>query len=153
MKLSDFLKKENIFFVQAQNKQKLFELIADTINKDTKEIKSKDILLELMNNREQQTNTYAIKSVAIPHIKCENLENFKIYIFILKDGIDYKEGEEKVKIVFMIIGPDKKYNIHLILLSRIARLIKETPIIKDILNEQKESKIKTLIEKYEERII
>jgi PTS system nitrogen regulatory IIA component len=153
MKVSDLIFEDSIFFLEVKNKDELFEKIAEIISDKNREIESKENLLSLMKAREKQGNTFARKEVAIPHVKCKFLKNFKIYLFIIKNGIEYKEDEEKVKIVFMIIGPDKNYNIHLLLLSRIARLIKETSVIKEILNKQDSGIIHSIISENERKII
>ncbi len=153
MNISDLLSEDNIFFLKVKNKDELFEKIAEIISKKNKKMESKETLLSLMKNREKQGNTFARKGVAIPHVKCNSLKDFKIYLFIVKDGIEYKEGEEKVQIIFMIIGPEKSYNIHLLLLSRLARLIKETPVIKEILKEKEIGVINSIIGENEGKII
>ena len=153
MKLSDVFSEDNIFFIKAANKDELFGRIAELITEANKEVETKTALLELIKKREKQSNTFAMENIAIPHVKCPKLDNFNLYLFIIENGVEYKEGEKKVRVIFMITGPNHSYNIHLLLLSRIARLIKETPLAKSILKEKNKINIKKLIENYEKEII
>ncbi len=151
MKISELLTVDSIFILNVNNKEELFEEISKIFSEKAEET-TKEEIFDLIKKRENLDSTYAGKKTAIPHIKYEKIERFYILLFLLKKEINYHE-EKKVKNVFFIAGPDKNYSLHLMVLSRIARMLKETDISEKITDERNKEKILNLIKEAEKRII
>jgi len=151
MRISDLLSVDSIIFLNVKDKEELFEKISEILAEKTKNIKSSEILT-LLEKREEMGSTYAGKDTAIPHIKCKKLENFYFYLFILEDKIIY-DDEKNVKNIFFIAGPDKNYSFHLTILSRIARMLKETDILNEINKKREKGQILNSIKEAENKII
>ncbi len=151
MKISELISSKRVFFVDTKDKFSLFKKMAEISSEILKLTDSEDIL-KLLNEREKLGSTYAGSGFAIPHIKCKKIDDFYLFLFILKSEINYDE-DRRIRYVFFVVGPDRDYQMHLVILSRIARMIKETNISEIILNETDKEKIVKLIFQTEEKII
>ncbi len=151
MRISELVPPKNIKFLEAENKEKLFKKIADFFSKNNSDVSIEDIH-SLLNQREKMGSTYAGKGFAIPHIKCKKIKDFFVFLFILKKEIEY-DKDKKINYVFFVAGPDKEYSKHLSILSRIARMLKETKIEEKIRKESSPEKISQIIEELENKII
>ncbi len=151
MRISELTPPKNIKFLEAENKEDLFKKIADLFSKKILEVSGEDILL-LLTKREKMGSTYAGNGFAIPHIKCKKIKDFFVFLFILKKEIQY-DKEKKINYVFFVAGPDKDYSKHLSILSRIARMLKETNIEEKIGKENSPESISKIIEELENKII
>lgn len=151
MKIYEFLSPQSIIFLDAEDKDDLFEKVSKIVSTSINEVSQKEII-SLIKEREKLASTYAGKNFAIPHIKCKKLENFFIFLFILEKEIVY-DDEKKVRNIFFIAGPDKNYPLHLVILSRIARMLKETDIAENLKGKTDKDKILSLIKDAENKII
>lgn len=97
----------------------LVDLLETKVNSDQLEN-----IRESVFDREQIMSTGVGKQLAIPHGKCSSIENIYASFAILDDPVDFDSiDNEPVKMVFLLVGPEKKYNHHIKLLSRISRLM------------------------------
>ena len=133
MNLIDLTSPELIVFgLEAENKEdlltKMAQWLVDKGNlKDTKEVVGK--LME----REKLMSTGIKDGFAIPHCFTEQLGIPLMMIAMLKTPVDYQALDEKqVKIVFLLLGPQRSQGIHLKALARLARLMSKDEFLKEL---------------------
>jgi mannitol/fructose-specific phosphotransferase system IIA component (Ntr-type) len=75
-------------------------------------------------SREEIMSTGVGKQLAIPHGKCDSLDEILASFAILDECVEYDSiDNEPVKMVFLLVGPDNKSSHHIKMLSRISRLM------------------------------
>ncbi len=148
MQLSDLLNEENILIpLKCKTRDECIRVLIDTLDK--KELlgdaeKAFTAILE----REKLMTTGVGNGIAIPHCKHSSCPNFAVALGIHPTGIDFEAiDKKKVKIIFLLVGPENNPSMHIKLLSRISRLmsnedlreqLKEVKTPQDILEAIKE---------------
>lgn len=90
-----------------------------------------------VNEREKSMTTAIGHGIAIPHASITNLKKPIGACIILKDGVDFEAiDHEPVKIVILVLLPEKDYKKHIRTLSSIVDLTSQ-PNIKEKLLEMK----------------
>ncbi len=151
MKLTPFLAKDKIIVdFKAKNKLNFFSRCVDIIVKDHPDF-DKEEVLELFLKREETMSTGIGKGIAIPHIVYGRCRAHEIYIFKLENPIDFNSLDGKpVSLLFVVLGNAAKSNlIHLQILAKLARLLKNDNFVKELFEAEKPEKILEIIEKYE----
>jgi len=132
--------------VGAQNKDRLFHRFVKLLVKKHKGV-SADQLVERLEKRELQSPTSVGGGVAIPHAFVPGIDTPAIGVFLLKRAMVWGPTEQdKVKVVFFLVGDSKDHERHLPLLARIARLC-ATPEFLQVLGKARTSRdlYKTII--------
>ncbi len=97
--------------------KELITLVGDQIN-DVE--KAYEAVLE----REKIMTTGVGNGIAIPHCKHSSCPNFAVAMGIFRKGVDFESiDKKKVKIIFLLVGPENNPGLHIKLLSRISRLM------------------------------
>ena len=111
----------------AKNKDELFEEIIDQFVK-IKYFKNKNIILEMLHQRERLGSTGIGKKVAIPHGRSTSASDVLIAFGKSVEGIDYDAIDGKpVHLVFMIIAPPQdENNIYLPILGKMVEILNKT---------------------------
>jgi len=109
---------------QAMAYDAFFALVAEAMA-DTVDI-SKENLLQLLMEREQEVSTTLRPDLAIPHIIIEGQNIFHILLARSKEGIYFSELAPKVSAVFVLVGTRDQRNYHLYILSAIAEAVQQT---------------------------
>lgn len=92
--------------------------------------------------RESICRTSIGKGLALPHARCEFLDDFHLTIGICKEGIEWQSLDgEPVKIVCLIAGPEDKQREYLSFLSFITGLLKEDQVRNTLLTEEDKKNI------------
>lgn len=74
--------------------------------------------------REEIMSTGIGKELAIPHGKCDSLNEILAAFTVLDNKVDFDSiDNEPVKMVFLLVGPENQSSQHIKLLSRISRLM------------------------------
>ena len=107
----------------ATSKEKLLldmiEVLSTKLDADSLEAVKKAVL-----DREAIMSTGVGKGLAIPHGKTTSVEENYAVFARLNEGLDYESIDDiPVRMVFLLVGPTSKNNIHIKLLSRISRLM------------------------------
>jgi fructose-specific phosphotransferase system IIA component len=109
--------------LEVENKKELLNQLIDLIKPEVNGEQLKEIRKAVF-EREDIMSTGVGKGLAIPHGKAKNIEKTYASFALLKETVAYESvDEEPVQIVFLLVGPDSKNNIHIKLLSRISRLM------------------------------
>ncbi|MCC5905908.1 MAG: PTS sugar transporter subunit IIA [Balneolaceae bacterium] len=102
------------------------ELLNEMVNVLKEQVDDEQLkeIRESVFEREKIMSTGVGKSLAIPHGKVASIEENYASFAVLKEPIEFDSIDgEPVKIVFLLVGPEKKNSIHIKLLSRISRLM------------------------------
>ena len=113
--------------IQAKTKDDLFEEIVDQFVK-VKYFKNKNIILEMLHQRERLGSTGIGKKIAIPHGRSTSASDILIAFGKSKEGIDYDSIDRKpVHLIFMIIAPPQdENNMYLPILGKMVEILNKT---------------------------
>ena len=113
--------------LQAKIKDDLFEEIIDQFVK-VKYFKNKNIILEMLRQRERLGSTGIGKKIAIPHGRSTSASDILIAFGKSKEGIDYDAIDGKpVHLIFMIIAPPQdENNMYLPILGKMVEILNKT---------------------------
>jgi PTS system nitrogen regulatory IIA component len=134
MKLSDLLDIKNInIAMKARNKNLAIEELADLIVESNHSIK-KDDLIKILLERERLGSTGIGDGVAIPHGKVPGITEPIISFGRSETGIDFDSMDgQPVYLFFLLVAPENSANIHLKALARIAKVLKNQSLRKQLL--------------------
>ncbi|UCE17498.1 MAG: PTS sugar transporter subunit IIA [Gemmatimonadota bacterium] len=140
---------ENLFLpnLQARTKKDAIVEFVDLFVSQ-KKIKDKEILLEMLQQRESLGSTGIGKGIAIPHGRTLSTTNLIIAFGKSKLGIKFKAIDGKpVHLIFMIIAPylDKK-NRYLVVLGKLVELLGKKKIREKLLQVNTFQEFKDIIE-------
>ena len=87
---------------------------------------SREVVLEAIRNREDQTSTGIGAGVAIPHAFVPGLESVITVIGRSHEGIDFESIDNvPVNLVVLFIVPEDQYHTHLQTLAAIAKMLSD----------------------------
>ncbi len=125
MKILDLLRPETVLTdLSATHKKGILEELSAPVAEITK-IPSHDIVRVLM-ERERLGSTGIGDGIGIPHGKLKNLDTTIIGFGLSRSGVDFDTMDGyPAHLFFLIITPEESTGIHLQLLARISRLLKD----------------------------
>lgn len=98
---------------------KLVDLLEPKVSSD-----QLDKIREAVFMREDIMSTGIGKELAIPHGKCDSLNEILAAFAVLDNKVEFGSiDNEPVKMVFLLVGPENQSSQHIKLLSRISRLM------------------------------
>lgn len=115
-------------------------------------------IYEKLLDREKQGSTGFGNEVAIPHARIKGMEEFLLFIVTDKKGVEFETlDKKKVKVFFVILGPEESVNEHLQILASISRAMSQEKVKKEILGATTESALvevflKNTVEKEEKPV-
>lgn len=149
-KLSDFIKKENIVFLDTNDMEETIEILVENAY-NSGIIKDKKMFINAVLEREELVSTGIGLGVALPHAKLLEIEDFFVVIGINKEGIDWDAIDRNpVGIVFLIGGPEKENSQkeYLKIISKFMLLIKNKDRRLMLLNSSSQEEIVNIFEKF-----
>lgn len=149
-KLSDFIKKENIVFLDTNDMEETVEILVENAY-NSGIIKDKKMFINAVLEREELVSTGIGLGVALPHAKLLDIEDFFIVIGINKEGIDWDAIDRNpVGIVFLIGGPEKENSQkeYLKIISKFMLLIKNKDRRLMLLNSSSQEEVVNIFEKF-----
>ena len=115
--------------VAVSNKESLIRHISKTFERNTA-LADANTLEQAFWKRERIQNTDLGQGVAMPHAVIPEAAHTLFGIFTLQDAIDFLSPDRsEVDVCFVTAGPVAQRGIHLKIIGRIARLIKETNLL------------------------
>ena len=106
--------------------------------------------MQALLDREKLASTGIGSNVAIPHALLEGLTETVIAFGRSKKGIPFgSQDGSPAKLIFLIVGPSRQDLIHLQLLSRLARHLRDGAYRKALLKAKGANEILRLISQYE----
>jgi nitrogen PTS system EIIA component len=133
MKILDYLHEETILTdLQSTDKKGVIDELAFPVAQMTGKDQGKiaGVLIE----RERYGSTGIGGGIAIPHGKLAGLERLVIGFGLSRQGVNFDTLDGKpAHIFFMLLSPDDSTGLHLMLLARISRLLKDQQFKKQLL--------------------
>lgn len=127
MRIQDVLKREAIIDnLQARSKKGILEElvvpVAQIAGVDP------DELVRVLMERERLGSTGIGGGIGIPHGKMKDLDSLVMGFGLSRDGVDFESIDQKAThIFFILITPENSTGLHLKLLARISRILKNEP--------------------------
>jgi PTS system nitrogen regulatory IIA component len=124
MKICDVLHKEAILAdLKAQNKKGILEELVAPVATIAKV--QQENLVRVLLERERLGSTGIGGGIGIPHGKMKNLENLVLGYGLSRKGVDFESLDGKpAHIFFLLVTPENSTGLHLKLLARISRILK-----------------------------
>ena len=148
IKIFDLLAEDRIKILDTQAKDEAIKEIcgllstADTIT-DAAELE------KAIFDREDIISTSIGLGIAIPHVRLKSVTGLTIAIGIVKEGIDYNAFDDyPVNIIIMIAAPEGSHREYLSVLAKIALLLKNEAIRKNILDAENSQEIYDVLKKH-----
>ena len=109
--------------IEVKDKNDLLDRLVNLLSNAVDDSQLEDIR-DAVFDREAIMSTGVGKGLAIPHGKAKSIDKNLAGFALLKTPVDFDSiDDEPVKMVFLLVGPNKKNNLHIKLLSRISRLM------------------------------
>ncbi len=150
MKLLEVLKPEAIIpSLEATDKKSVLEELTVPAANISKVEHSK--LVRMLMERERLGTTGIGGGIAIPHGKLKQLEEEIMCIGISRKGVDFEAMDGRpVHIFFLLFTPEGATVVHLMLLSRISKLLKNELFRQRLLDAPDAESICAIIEEFDE---
>ncbi len=93
-----------------------------------------DVIYSRLAAREEQGSTGFGDEIAIPHARIPGMNGFLLFFVIVPKGVDFDAlDKKKVKLFFVILGPEEQVNEHLKILAALSRALSQTNLKKELL--------------------
>jgi PTS system nitrogen regulatory IIA component len=127
MKICEVLHKEAILAdLKARNKKGILEELVDPVA-EIANVHPEDLVKVLL-ERERLGSTGIGGGIGIPHGKMKNLESLVLGFGLSRKGVDFESLDGKpAHIFFLLMTPENSTGLHLKLLARISRILKNEP--------------------------
>jgi len=125
MKILDFIDpKKIITALKATDKKGVLEELTLPVA-DITQIEHKELVRVLI-EREHLGSTGIGNGIGIPHGKLKNLQSLILGVGISRKGVNFDAMDKKpTHIFFLLLTPDNSTDLHLKLLARISKILKE----------------------------
>jgi PTS system nitrogen regulatory IIA component len=101
--------------------------------------------------REQLGSTGIGEGIGIPHGKVKDLESLVLGFGLSRKGVDFESMDGlPTHIFFLLMTPENSTGLHLKLLARISRILKNEPFKQKLLHAVTRDEIYTIIKEEEE---
>lgn len=111
--------------LQSQTKKEVLKELVSILIAAHK-LKNCDDILEALLEREELGSTGIGQGIAIPHGKCNSVKQVVAVMGVSKKGIDFDALDgEPVYLFFMLVAPMNSSGIHLKILAKISRVLKD----------------------------
>ena len=118
--------------LHAQKKEGIFTEMANLLAKAGK-IDNPDLLVTALMEREKLVSTGIGDGIAIPHAMIDEVEETMLAVGRRKEGLPFDALDgNPVNLIFLIVGSTGQELLHLQLLSRLVRLLRD-PRFRDLL--------------------
>jgi PTS system nitrogen regulatory IIA component len=124
MKILDVLPREAILAdLKAQDKKSVLEELVEPIAR-LKEASLDELVLVLM-ERERLGSTGIGSGIGIPHGKLKNLDDLVLGFGLSRTGVDFESMDgHPTHIFFLLMTPENSTGLHLKVLARISKILK-----------------------------
>jgi mannitol/fructose-specific phosphotransferase system IIA component (Ntr-type) len=121
--------------LKARNKEGALESLAALAVRGRKTgTASEKAIAVALSERLAQVSTGFGDEIAIPHARVAGLEDFLVFIAHVPKGVDFDSlDKKKVKIFFVILGPENRPSEHVQILAALSRSLSGTTLKKELL--------------------
>jgi len=150
MKLTDFISENTIITdLKSMDKKSVLEELSLPVSEIT-QIAHKDIVRVLI-ERENLGSTGIGNGIGIPHGKLKNLKTLVLGLGVSRKGVNFDTMDGKpAYLFFMLLTPDNSTDLHLKLLARISKILKNEPFKEKIIHASKPEEILQLLNDIDE---
>jgi len=133
MKILDVLRKETILTdLKAKDKKGVIEELVASVSQITGINNSE--LVRVLLERERLGSTGIGGGIGIPHGKLANLESLIMGFGLSRKGVDFESMDGRpTHLFFLLITPENSTGLHLKLLARISRILKNDSFKKKLM--------------------
>jgi fructose-specific phosphotransferase system IIA component len=148
MKITDYLGKNSIDAdLRPRDKKDCLRQMIGLLARAEAIRDEKDSLVRLL-EREKVVSTGIGNGIAIPHAKAAHVPKMVIAMARVREGLDFEALDGRpVHILFLLLGPPHEAGLHVKLLARIARLIKNPDFIEQLKTSETAEKLYQVIHK------
>ncbi len=146
MKLTDILAESSIVAdLQASEKTEVLEHLVEAVMTTHPELGTQEIL-DVLLEREKLGSTGIGDGIAIPHGKSANVTQIISGFGLSKEGIDFDSLDGKpANLFFLLVAPENSVGVHLKMLARISRMLKNSDFQKKLLQANSQQEIYQVI--------
>lgn len=150
MKILDVLLKEAILSdLKANDKKGVLEELVTPVARIAGI--NHDYLVKVLMERERLGSTGIGEGIGIPHGKVKGLESLVLGFGLSKKGVDFDSMDgQPAHIFFLLLTPENSTGLHLKLLARISRILKNDPFKQKLLRATNRDEIYSIIKEEEE---
>ncbi len=150
MKILDVLQKEAILVdLKSQDKKGVLEELVMPLT-DIAHIDQGDLMRVLI-ERERLGSTGIGGGIGIPHGKLKGLESLVLGFGLSRRGVDFESIDGRpTHIFFLLITPENSTGVHLKLLARISRILKNDPFKEKLFNAADREEVLSIIDEEDE---
>ena len=154
MKITDILKKEHVIAnLTLNDKESVLREFSEFLEKKGV-IKNKETLLVALVEREKLGSTGIGENVAIPHAKLDTIDTITTLFARSKNGVEFESLDKKpVHFICLVIAPANSTGLHLKVLARISRLLKNSALRDAILCANDVDQIYSLLTEEESKFL
>ena len=150
MKILDVLRKETILTdLKAKDKKGVIEELVASVSQITG-INSME-LVQVLLERERLGSTGIGGGIGIPHGKLPNLESLIMGFGLSRKGVDFESMDGRpTHLFFLLITPENSTGLHLKLLARISRILKNDSFKKKLMKAVGSNEVYSIIGEVDE---
>jgi PTS system nitrogen regulatory IIA component len=150
MKILDVLRKETILTdLKSKDKKGVIEELVASISQVTG--KNSNELVQVLLERERLGSTGIGGGIGIPHGKLANLESLIMGFGLSRKGVDFESMDGRpTHLFFLIITPENSTGLHLKLLARISRILKNDSFKKKLMKSTSSNEVYSIIGEVDE---
>ncbi|MFQ5484836.1 MAG: PTS sugar transporter subunit IIA [Desulfobacterales bacterium] len=150
MKILDVLQKEAILIdLKSQDKKGVLEELVMPLT-DIAHIDQGDLMRVLI-ERERLGSTGIGGGIGIPHGKLKGLDSLVLGFGLSRRGVDFESIDGRpTHIFFLLITPENSTGVHLKLLARISRILKNDPFKEKLFNAADREEVLSIIDEEDE---
>ena len=154
MKLADILRESSVIAdIKGVTKREILFEMVETL-KNAKLIDDIDPVVEIIMEREKLGSTGIGDGVAIPHGKMKKLNAILCAAGRSKEGVNFDAVDRQpVHIFFLVLAPEDSASMHLKVLSRISKILRDQSFRKKILKLADAHEIYTNIIETDDKLI
>jgi len=155
MNIIDVLDKNNVLLnLKSKEKNDVITELLQSLH-DSGYISSIEEVKNEILKRENAMSTGIGKSIGLPHCKFKGINKIIIAVGRNKDGIDEYSSldDEPVKLIFMLISPDDQPSLHINMLARISRIVKQDYIRNSLMSAQSAKKFLEIIKNEDKKFL
>ena len=152
MKIHDVLHKEAILSdLKSLDKKGVLEELVTPVSRITGI--NHEYLVRVLMERERLGSTGIGEGIGIPHGKLKDLDSLILGFGLSRKGIDFESMDGlPTHIFFLLVTPENSTGIHLKLLARISRILKNEPFREKLLNAEDSDEIYSIIKEKEKEL-
>jgi nitrogen PTS system EIIA component len=150
MKILDVLKTEAILVdLKATDKKGVLDELVSPIS-SAAGLDSEELVRILM-ERERLGSTGIGGGIGIPHGKIKTLDNLVLGFGLSRKGVDFESMDGRpTHIFFLLITPENSTGLHLKLLARISRILKNDPFKEKLITAEDRDEVIRIIQEEDE---